>query len=65
MDSKRNPNLAAPMVSRMSFDPYESPVGDRGRIISTRKDRERDLLEHDCVPTSDTQPKEKRNVRKR
>lgn len=48
----RNPNLAAPYIGG-SFEPYESPVGDRGRIIKNQKEREKDLLEHDSMPTSD------------
>jgi len=50
--SKRNPNLSAPYIGG-SFEPYESPVGDRGRVITSAKQRERDMQEHDCVATSD------------
>lgn len=62
---KRNPNLACPMISRSSFDAYESPVGERGRIISSRKEKERDLQEHGCVETQDLPNKGKLNNAKR
>lgn len=46
--SKRNPNLAAPMVMA-GFKTYNSPVTNE--FIQTRKERERDLVKHDCIPT--------------
>lgn len=56
--SKHNPNLACPMISRSGFEPYESPVGERSRIITSRKERERDMQEHNCVDTGDVKKKE-------
>lgn len=42
-----------PNIGRRHFEPYESPVGEPGRMINTRKERERDLVEHGCVDTND------------
>jgi hypothetical protein len=56
--SKRNPNLCAPLVMR-GFDSYRSPVSDE--LIQTRREREQDLVRHDCVAAQDVKPKEKKH----
>jgi hypothetical protein len=55
-DTKRNPQLAAPMVMR-GFQSYRSPVSDE--LIQTRREREQDLVRHDCVPAQDVKPKQR------
>jgi len=57
-DTKRNPQLAAPMVMR-GFDSYRSPVSDE--LIQTRREREQDLVRHDCVPAQDVKPRKRGN----
>lgn len=52
-DTKRNPSLCAPMVMR-GFSSYASPVS--GELIQSRREREQDLVRHDCVPTQDVKP---------
>ena len=65
MAHKNRADFPAPMVSRSNFEPYESPVGEAGRMIYTRKERERDLAEHNCVDTADIPSKGKaKNARK-
>jgi hypothetical protein len=56
-EQKRNPNLAAPMVMR-GFNSYHSPVS--GELIQSRKEREQDLVRHDCMPAQDVKPKKPR-----
>ncbi len=46
-------DFPCPMIKR-SFNSYPSPV--TGEIIQTRKERERDLVRHDCVPSQDVKP---------
>ena len=58
----RNPNLAAPMVSRNNFEPFESPAS--GRQINTRKEREKDLLETGCMPTQDAKVKPQHRIKR-
>jgi hypothetical protein len=55
-DMKRNPQLAAPMLMR-GFNSYRSPVSDE--LIQTRREREQDLVRHDCVPTQDVKPRKR------
>lgn len=56
-EPKRNPNLAAPMVMK-GFQSYRSPVSDE--LIQTRREKEQDLVRHDCVPTQDVKPRKPR-----
>ena len=53
-DTKRNPSLCAPMVMR-GFNSYASPVS--GETIQSRREREQDLVKHDCVPAQDVKTK--------
>lgn len=55
-DTKRNPQLAAPMVMR-GFNSYRSPVSDE--LIQTRREREQDLVRHDCMPAQDVKPRKR------
>jgi hypothetical protein len=56
-ETKRNPQLAAPMVMR-GFDSYRSPVSEE--LIQTRREREQDLVRHDCMPAQDVKPRLKK-----
>lgn len=58
-EQKRNPDLAAPMVMR-GFNSYRSPVSDE--LIQTRREREQDLLRHDCMPAQDVKPRKPRGT---
>lgn len=46
--------LAAPMIMK-GMGSYRSPVTDQ--LIQTRREREQDLVRHDCVPAQDVKPK--------
>jgi len=52
MTSKRS-SFPSPMVAR-AFDGYRSPVSDE--YIASRKEREQDLVRHDCMPAQDIKP---------
>ena len=53
MSDKRS-SFPSPMVMG-NFDGYRSPVSDEP--IRSRKERERDLVRHDCMPAQDIKPK--------
>jgi hypothetical protein len=53
---KRTP-LAAPMIMR-GMNSYRSPVSDE--LIQTRREREQDLVRHDCMPAQDVKVKKPR-----
>ena len=53
MNSKRS-NFPCPQVAR-SFDGFRSPI-DEKTYIRSRKEHERDMIRHDCVPAMDVQP---------
>lgn len=59
-----NKKLACPMISRRNFEPYVSPADDSGRIIRTRRDAEKDMLDHNCMPAQDVKVKDKHKVRR-
>lgn len=49
MTTKRS-TFPCPMVKR-AFDGYRSPVSNE--YIPSRKEREQDLVRHDCMPAQD------------
>lgn len=53
-ESKRATHLACPQVMR-GFNSYESPVS--GELIQSRRERELDLVRHDCMPAQDVKKK--------
>lgn len=52
--TKRAIHLACPMVMK-GFNSYESPVS--GELIQSRRERELDLVKHDCMPAQDVKKK--------
>ncbi len=54
--SDKRADFPCPQVMR-PFGSYRSPVNDE--LITSRKEREQDLVRHDCVPTQDVKVKQK------